>query len=189
MYSATTNQHLHLPYRYDQFVFRRVRFTGRRPLKKKSCHTFLPDLGGFGDSLARISFHPAARNETLFEAESLQAGLQGHCWVKQAHGDGSCSHADSCHANSFRAPQCCRRAATRRPPMPQPRATFILLATTQHPWPAARPATTDHGNHGSRHGLEEVQKLELACSASLARGPRGPRRTRLPIPLAAPLAP
>jgi hypothetical protein len=34
-------------------------------------------LGGFGVSFARNSFHPAARNETLFEAASLQTGLQG----------------------------------------------------------------------------------------------------------------
>ncbi len=34
--------------------------------------------------------------------------------------------------------QCCRRA-TRRPPMPQPRATFILLATTSCLQPACLP--------------------------------------------------
>jgi hypothetical protein len=88
----------------------------------------VPDLGGFGVSFARNSFHPAARNKTLFEAASLQAGLQVHCWVEQAHGDSAATptHVVSTHAAA--PTQFCRRA-TRRPPMPQPRATFILLAT------------------------------------------------------------
>jgi hypothetical protein len=47
---------------------------GRR--KKIRVIHFVPNLGGFGVSFARNSFHPAARNETLFEAASLQAGLQ-----------------------------------------------------------------------------------------------------------------
>ncbi len=61
-YSPDTVQ---LPSRYDQFVFRRVRFS-------EAAENKVPDLGGFRDSFARISFHPAARNETLFEAASLQ---------------------------------------------------------------------------------------------------------------------
>jgi hypothetical protein len=55
---------------------------GGRRKKIRVIHS-VPDLGGFGVSFARNSFHPAARNETLFEAASLQAGLQGHCWVEQ----------------------------------------------------------------------------------------------------------
>jgi hypothetical protein len=104
----------HIPYRYDQFVFRRVRFGGRRPRKNNLCHTSVPDLGGFGDSFARISFHPAARNETLPEAASLQTGLQGHCLVEQLHG-GSCSRANSCRANS-----CCSADSTMPPCHPPP---------------------------------------------------------------------
>ncbi len=57
-----------------------VSAAGGRGKKNRVIHS-VPDFGGFLDRFARISFHLAARNETLFEAASLQAGLQGHCWV------------------------------------------------------------------------------------------------------------
>jgi hypothetical protein len=93
------------PIHFPESSFQRPEGRGK---KIRVIHS-VPDFGGFGHSFARISFHPAARNETLFEAATLQTGLQGHCWVEQLHGDGSCSRANSC-ANS-----CCSAESTLPP--------------------------------------------------------------------------
>ncbi len=68
---------LYRPDTTNSFFGEFVSPAGGRRKKNRVIHS-VPDLGGFGVSFARNSFHPAARNETLFEAASLQAGLQGH---------------------------------------------------------------------------------------------------------------
>ncbi len=61
---------LYRPDTTNSFFGEFVSAAGGRGIKIRVIH-FVPDLGGFGDSFARISFHPAARNETSFEAASL----------------------------------------------------------------------------------------------------------------------
>jgi hypothetical protein len=98
----------------------------------------VPDLGGFGVSIARNSFHPAARNETLFEAASLQAGLQG--WVEQLHGDGSWSgaaqprqHPPPCHAlNSPSLQSAPGRGPYKNPPSSPSPCSGLLQPHAQH---------------------------------------------------------
>jgi hypothetical protein len=121
-----------------------VSLAGGRRKKNRVIHS-VPDLGGFGVSFARNSFHPAARNETLFEAASLQAGLQGHCWVEQLHGDGSCN--------------------TRHPP----RESFALNLATNLVCSVTAPRP--HGATAPARGLKEVQLG--ASPRSAARGELG----------------
>jgi hypothetical protein len=100
---------------------------GGRRKKIRVIHS-VPDLGGFGVSFARNSFHPAARNETLFEAASLQAGLQGHCWVEQLHGDGSWSGSATPTPATLPCLESCNHPALNRP-------LVVAPTKTLHPHP------------------------------------------------------
>jgi hypothetical protein len=143
-----TAPHTQRPDTTNSFFGEFVSPAGGRRKKIRVIHS-VPDLGGFGVSFAHNSFHPAARNETLFEAASLQAGLQVHCWVKQAHGDGSCSHTNSCRANS-----CCSAHSMLPPCHPPP----THATTTCHLHPAC--------NHPA---CLPCALATCRCSRSLAR--------------------
>jgi hypothetical protein len=152
---------------------------GGRLQKFRVIHS-VPDLGGFGDLSARISFHPAARNETFFEA----AGLQGHYWVEQVQRAAPTSAAaptqratrrHPCH-NHHTPPSSCLQPAELHPhaqqcctPMlstllhPHARVTCVGHLSSHAPWPAALsaraalPGAPPQPGFSSRHGLEEVQ--------------------------------